>query len=152
MKMRLLIPPPVQGVITAILMWAIAKALPGLNTPFRGSFNLALVLVAIGLAIEFAALFMFLRAKTTVSPLSPQKTTNLVISGLYKYSRNPMYLGLACLLIGYAVWLANPLSTLMVLGFVWWITKFQIEPEEEVLREKFGKDYVDYQDRVGRWF
>ena len=150
--MRLVIPPPVQGVIAAILMWAIAKFVPALNTPFNGSLNLALVVGAFGLAIEFVALFMFLQAKTTVSPLSPQKTENLVINGLYKYSRNPMYLGLAFLLIAYAIWLSNPLSTLVILGFVWWITKFQIEPEEEILREKFGNEYIEYQDRVGRWF
>ncbi|MEP1441871.1 MAG: isoprenylcysteine carboxylmethyltransferase family protein [Hyphomicrobiales bacterium] len=150
--MRLVIPPPVQGVIAAVIMWAIAKFVPALNTPFNGSLKLAIVVGAFGLAIEFAALFMFLRAKTTVSPLSPQKTESLVINGLYKYSRNPMYLGLAFLLIAYAVWLSNPLSTLVLLGFVWWITKFQIEPEEEVLREKFGNEYIEYQDRVGRWF
>ena len=150
--MRLVIPPPVQGVIAAILMWAIAKFVPALNTPFNGSLNLALVVGAFGLAMEFVALFMFLRAKTTVSPLSPQKTETLVVNGLYKYSRNPMYLGLAFLLIAYAIWLSNPLSTLVILGFVWWITKFQIEPEEEILQEKFGNEFIEYQNRVGRWF
>ena len=150
--MRLVIPPPVQGVIAAILMWAIAKFVPALNTPFNGSLNLALVVGAFGLAIEFMALFMFLQAKTTVSPLAPQKTETLVVNGLYKYSRNPMYLGLAFLLIAYAIWLSNPLSTLVILGFVRWITKFQIEPEEEILREKFGNEFIEYQDRVGRWF
>lgn len=150
--MRLLIPPPFQGVIAALLMLAIARFIPALNTPFEGHVSVAVVIGAIGLAIEFVALFMFLFAKTTVSPLSPQKTKKLVVSGLYKYSRNPMYLGLTLLLIAWAVWLSNPLATLVLLGFVWWITKFQIEPEEEVLREKFGKDYEDYQSRVGRWF
>ena len=75
-----------------------------------------------------------------------------MVNGLYKYSRNPMYLGLAFLLIAYAIWLSNPLSTLVILGFVWWITKFQIEPEEEILQEKFGNEFIEYQNRVGRWF
>lgn len=150
--MRLLIPPPVQGAIAALLMLGVARIVPALNTPFEGSVTVAVVIGALGLLIEFIALFMFLRARTTVSPLSPQKTNKLVVTGLYKYSRNPMYLGLTLLLIAWAVWLANPLATLILLCFVWWITKFQIEPEEEILREKFGKDYEEYQSRVGRWF
>lgn len=149
--MRLVIPPPVQGIITAIIMWGVALAIPQLSVPFRGSFLLMLALIAVGFIIEVIAIFMFMRAKTTVNPLAPQKTQKLVISGLYKYSRNPMYLGLCFMLLGYAVWLANPISTLVLFGFVWWITEFQIKPEEEVLREKFGQDYLDYQSQVGRW-
>ncbi|MEO1143695.1 MAG: isoprenylcysteine carboxylmethyltransferase family protein, partial [Pseudomonadota bacterium] len=86
-----------------------------------------------------------------VSPISPEKTTSLVTDGVYKYTRNPMYLGLTFILSGFAIWQGNLFGFVGVILFVGYVTRFQIIPEETILREKFGQEYEDYCSRTGRW-
>ena len=93
----------------------------------------------------------FRRARTTVNPFAPERTVNIVSSGIYRLSRNPMYLGMACILTGWAVWLWQVQAVLGVVLFVAWITRFQIIPEERVLTQKFGTEYRQYRQRVRRW-
>ena len=107
--------------------------------------------VVAGAAIIVTAMLQFRQAHTTVNPLTPAKTSALVSSGIFGYSRNPMYLGLAVALCGWAVvlgslspWFALPLFVLV-------IARLQIEPEELVLTTLFGATYTDYCARVGRW-
>ena len=101
--------------------------------------------------IEAVSVFAFLRARTTVTPLKPEKASTLVVSGLYRVSRNPMYLGMLILLIGWTLWLGNPASLLLLPVFVIYVTVFQIKPEEAALSEKFGSDFDAYRRRVRRW-
>lgn len=149
--MKLLIPPPVQAIIFAGLMWLISEQFPEFG--FSGSFQqpLAILICIIGIGIDLVSVGLFAREKTTVSPFSPEKTSALITSGLYQYTRNPMYLGMVCILTGLAVWLGNYASFLMIPCFIWYITKLQIIPEEEVLLEKFGVEYGEYMLRVRRW-
>ena len=93
----------------------------------------------------------FRRARTTVNPFAPERTVNIVSSGIYRLSRNPMYLGMACILTGWAVWLWQVQAVLGVVLFVAWITRFQIIPEERVLTQKFDTEYRQYRQRVRRW-
>ncbi len=149
--MRLVIPPPLQAVICAGGMWLVASYVPEFKFEFSWNVYLSAVLVFIGVCIDFSALSVFFRSKTTVSPISPQKTTSLVVTGIYRFTRNPMYLGLAFILSGFGIWLENWATLLFVPVFIWYVTNFQIIPEEEILLEKFGVEYADYFASVRRW-
>ena len=98
-----------------------------------------------------AALIQFRRAHTTVNPHKPEMATTLVTSGVYAWTRNPMYLGLSILLLGWAVKLGTFSPVLTALLFIPLIQHVQIRPEERALRVQFGKDYDQYCDRVHRW-
>lgn len=149
--MKLLIPPPLQAVICAGAMWLLSMRLPDFSFSFALQQQLAIFICVIGIAIDLFSVGLFARKKTTVSPFSPKKTQELVTSGLYNYTRNPMYLGMSLILTGLAMWLGNFASFFMIPVFVWFITHLQIIPEEEILMEKFGQDYIDYASRVRRW-
>ena len=98
-----------------------------------------------------AGIWSFRKVRTTVNPLNPSEATHFVSEGIYKLSRNPMYVGLACCLVSWAIWLSYLLPWLGVLLFVAYMTRFQIIPEERVLRQKFGDEYQNYCLKVRRW-
>ena len=149
--MKPIIPPPVIGVATGFAMWLAAKSTPDLNFIVPAREWIAGAFAIVGLMIEGTAVSAFFREKTTINPLTPNKTQKLVIEGLYKYTRNPMYLGMLLLLTAWAVWLGNPLSLVFLASFVLLINEMQIKPEERALEEKFGEAYIDYKKRVRRW-
>ncbi len=149
--MRLLIPPPLQGLIALAAMWGIARLAPGLGMEFPARRGLAFAFLGAGLAIELVAVGAFIAAKTTVNPLKPDRASRLVTRGLYRISRNPMYLGLLLLLTGLALWFGNPLNIAVLALFVWYVTIFQIRPEEDALAEKFGAEFDAYRAKVRRW-
>jgi protein-S-isoprenylcysteine O-methyltransferase Ste14 len=109
------------------------------------------VIMLAGLCLDAIAFLQFRKNETTISPLSPEKASTIVINGLYKYSRNPMYLGLLIVLIGWALFLGNLASFACLPIFVRLITRFQIIPEERILRENFGEPYEKYLTKVRRW-
>jgi protein-S-isoprenylcysteine O-methyltransferase Ste14 len=135
----------------AVLQWL--ASLPGVAGwgALPGQRALAVGLMLIGVAICAAAIVSFRRARTTVNPMTPRSTTALVVSGLYRMTRNPMYLGFLLVLLGWALWLSDGLALLGVPAFVLYMNRFQIEPEERVLAELFGSEYAAYQARVRRW-
>ncbi|MDG3088006.1 isoprenylcysteine carboxylmethyltransferase family protein [Vibrio hannami] len=110
----------------------------------------AICFVASGI-FGLAGIYEFKKAKTSVHPVDIDKATTVVDSGIYRLSRNPMYFGLLLLLIGSAYMLQNVLSMLVCLLFVWYMNRFQIEPEEQHLTAKFGESYTRYKKRVRRW-
>lgn len=116
-----------------------------------GGSRMAAFLAVAGLGIDLAALVLFLRARTTVNPLKPQNVSALVIGGLYRFSRNPMYVGQALLLAGWAMWMGNLAGLLAVPAFVAWIDRLQIAPEERALEAAFGDAFRDWASRVRRW-
>ena len=105
----------------------------------------------VGLFFCVAGAISFRRAKTTVNPLKPHTASALVDSGIYKISRNPMYVGFALMLVAWQIYLSAPLSLLGVLLFISYMTRFQIEPEEKALAKLFGSDFDLYKTRVRRW-
>lgn len=149
--MKLIIPPPLVGLLIGAGMWGLAKGSPGLVIEASFLRWSAIAVMGGGVLIEAVSVFAFLRARTTVTPLKPEKASTLVVSGLYRVSRNPMYLGMLILLIGWTLWLGNPASLLLLPVFVIYLTVFQIKPEEAALSEKFGSDYDAYRRRVRRW-
>jgi protein-S-isoprenylcysteine O-methyltransferase Ste14 len=149
--LELKIPPVALTLLFAGLMWLLAQATPTFRAP-PGLRIIALVaLVAAAAAIGLSAVWSFRRARTTVNPLSPQGCTALVTSGVFRYSRNPMYLALWLALVGWGLFLANGFALLLALAFIPWMNRFQIEPEERVLQQVFGQTFADYRRRVRRW-
>ncbi|WP_149357027.1 methyltransferase family protein [Comamonas testosteroni] len=119
---------------------------------FLGPYMLcAVVLGCVGQGISIAGMVAFRRAKTTVNPVKANMASSLVIRGVYRYTRNPMYVGLLITLLAWAMFLANLLTALWAVVFVLYITRFQIIPEERVLTSLFGAEYGAYKGRVRRW-
>lgn len=145
------IPPPVIGLASAGLMWGVAQALPGVRLHFEGQTLLAALLVVVGLCFDVWALRQFFKRRTTFNPLNPHKASTLVVDGLYRISRNPMYLGLLLILCGIALWLGSPLNLLILALFVWVLNELQIKPEEEAMAKLFGEQWQQYRARVRRW-
>jgi protein-S-isoprenylcysteine O-methyltransferase Ste14 len=150
--MKLLIPPPIQAFCCAGIMWMISSYVPELGYSFRFSNYLVGAFLISGVIIDLTAIKSFMQAKTTISPLSPNNSSSLVVSGIYKFTRNPMYVGLVLILTGFAFWVENYGAFAVVPCFVYFITNYQIIPEEEILIEKFGIPYADYCATVNRWF
>lgn len=115
----------------------------------RGS--AAIVLLLLSTAVAVSAAVQFLRAGTTVDPLHPDRSTSLITTGVYRVSRNPMYLGFVLTLLAAAVWLAHPVSLVLVPVFALVLDRFQIRGEEVALRAHFGERFDDYCRRVRRW-
>ncbi len=104
-----------------------------------------------GGATALAGDLAFKRARTTINPFKPQNTSSLVTSGIYRLTRNPMYLGLLMVVLGWATFLCSAFALLGPVAFVAYIARFQIVPEERVLSAKFGSGYSEYLARVRRW-
>lgn len=149
--LELKIPPVVLVVLFALAMWLVAQWLPTVARPAVWGQGLAIVLAAAGLAVAFAGVLAFRRANTTVNPRVPQQTSSLVIRGIYRYSRNPMYLGFLLLLTALACYLMSAAAMVLLPLFVLYMNRWQIEPEERYLLEKFGIEYQAYLTQVRRW-
>jgi protein-S-isoprenylcysteine O-methyltransferase Ste14 len=132
-------------------MWLVARLSPALAVFIPGRRGVALALAATGAAVALAGVAEFRRVRTTVNPLRPEKASALVTSGIFRWTRNPMYLGLAIVLLGWAAWLAHPLAALGVPAFVLWMGRWQIPREERALEQLFGAEFAQYKTRVRRW-
>ncbi len=149
--LELRIPPAAVFVIAALLMGLVAWALPALHVALPGRVVLAVALALAGGLFGVAGIVAFSRAKTTVHPMKPGEATSLVTTGIYTRTRNPMYLGLLLALLGFGIYLANPVSLLMLPGFVFYMNRFQIIPEERAMASNFGADFETYRAQVRRW-
>lgn len=149
--LQLKIPPLVIVAVCAGLIWLISSAFPHLNIRGSLSSHFALLFASVGIVMELVSIAYFSRAKTTVNPLKPERSNQLVITGLYRVTRNPMYVGMLLLLSGYTIWKGNPFGISALWVFTAYITHFQIKPEEEALLQHFGDAYRDYKKRVRRW-
>lgn len=133
-------------------MYLLAKFLPVGHFDFFGRYYVMIALLCGAVVIGAIALLQFFRARTTVHPMAPAKVTRLVTSGIYHYTRNPMYLALLLILLAWGLWLGNAFNTLLAAGFVSYMNTFQIIPEEQFLTQIFGKEYQQYCVQVRRWF
>lgn len=149
--LELRIPPPVVALLTAAAMGATARLGAGVELPPLVRTAAVAVLLSFAALCGPAAIAAFRRARTTVDPTRPEKASSLVTTGIYRLSRNPMYLALAVALGAWAVWLAVPWCALGPLAFAGYLTRFQIVPEERVMHQKFGAAYDDYRRRTRRW-
>ena len=149
--LELKIPPPILALLAAAAMWGISLAAPAVALPANIRLVATIAIALAGIAIAIAGVAAFRRAKTTLNPLKPGTTSSLVTSGIYRFTRNPMYLGLALALLAWAVFLSSPWCLLGPLVFIPYMTHFQILPEERALQGIFGAAYSVYQAHVRRW-
>jgi protein-S-isoprenylcysteine O-methyltransferase Ste14 len=145
------IPPPVVMIVLAIAMWGLAQLLPTMALDNTVRYAIAGAFFCLGAVFVFPAFLAFRRAGTTVNPVRIESASTLVTTGIFRLTRNPMYVGLAALLTSWATYLAVPWTFLGPVLFVLFITRFQIMPEERVMQDKFGAAYAEYQSRVRRW-
>lgn len=149
--LELKVPP---GLLTALLfaaMFGLATATPGAAIKIPGRTGIATALALLGAVVALAGVLEFRANKTTANPLNPGAASTVVSSGVYRVSRNPMYLGLLLALAAWAIHLANPITALALPAFVAYMNEFQIKPEERMLRAKFGTAFSEYQAAVRRW-
>ena len=149
--LELKIPPVAVFAIFAGAMWSLDSHCPfaALSIPWK--WPLAIFLFVPGLIGGIAGVLTFFKARTTVHPGRPEHASALVTSGIYRFSRNPMYLGLLLMLASWALVLANLLAILLLAAFVAYMNRFQIRPEERFLRDKFGAQFDAYTRAVRRW-
>ena len=148
-NLELKIPPAIVWLICALIMWGIAHLLPFGALPHLPT--VAITFTMIGVGVGLAALWSFYKARTTINPLDPSQATHFVSKGIYQLSRNPMYVGLVCCLLAWAIWLSYLLTWIGIPLFIAYMTRFQIIPEERALRLKFAKEYENYCLKVRRW-
>lgn len=132
-------------------MWLVSKYSLHTNFNLNGINILALVFLIIAIIMIVLSINKFKKNRTTISPLRPNKTSSLITSGIYNYTRNPMYLGLLLMLFSTALFMKNFISFLIIPLFVIFVTKNQIIPEEQILENIFGKEYRNYKKKVKRW-
>lgn len=145
------IPPPLAGLIMGALAWLASSAFAPTATPFALRLAVAVVFVLLGLVIAGAGVRTIRKAKTTLNPIKPETTSALVTAGIYQYTRNPMYLGMASWLLAWSAWLGTPAGLVGAPLFMLYMNRFQIGPEERALTRLFGAEFADYQARVRRW-
>jgi protein-S-isoprenylcysteine O-methyltransferase Ste14 len=145
------IPPLVVAAIAGTIMWGVSRIVPAGSFPTPNRIFLCAVAAIVGIVIMTIAILSFRTAQTTVNPLQPESAEQLVTGGIFKISRNPMYVGLALILLSLAAYLQNLVALLAVPLFMIYMTFFQIRPEERALSEKFGEEFQAYKDSVRRW-
>ena len=147
--MKTKIPPPILALLMIVIIYFSSLIIE----PFTFSYRIVLsvFIVVIGLACAIPSFRLFAKHKTTISPFTPLETTALVTVGMYRYSRNPMYLGLVLLNIAATIFFGTWLGVIIVVAFIFLLNLLQIIPEEEALIDIFGEEYIDYKKKVRRW-
>ena len=150
-SLELKVPPPAVALVVALAMWWVSRYGVLEGVPLAWRVGVALVVAAVGAAFDVAGVLAFRRAKTTVNPMKPEKSAALVCSGVYRITRNPMYVGMVFILLAWAVVLASLWALFGPILFAVCTTRFQIKPEERVLAARFGDEFASYRARVRRW-
>jgi protein-S-isoprenylcysteine O-methyltransferase Ste14 len=150
-SLELKVPPVLLFALVALAMYGLARAFPAWTLALPGRAVAAVALAAIGVAIALAGVAEFRRSRTTVHPQHPEKASAVVTRGVYRWTRNPMYLGLLLALAGGSIFLANPATLVALPVFIVYMNRFQIGPEERAMSAKFGPAYASYLASVRRW-
>ena len=143
------IPPPILVLILVVSSCLSSKKIDVIHIPNQTLTSILILLI--GILILIIPVSKFIKSKTTIDPIKFKKVNKLVTSGIYKYSRNPMYLGLLLIVISSSILYLNIYSVTTPMIFYYWINRFQIKREEIFLTEKFGKEYLLYMTRTRRW-
>ena len=143
------IPPPIVTLFFGLCIYFSQELFPEFNLEYFTI--LSYVSYFAGLSILILAVLLFRKQNTTVNPIKIDNASSLVTSGVFKFSRNPMYLGMVMILFGLALMFNLVGGILFVLLFMIYITKFQIRPEEEVMERLFGEDFIKYKHKVRMW-
>ena len=149
-NLELKFPPPVIMLIFAFLM-ILSPPLGELPLSFEARNTVVMTLMGAGFLLGLAAFMDFKKYGTTLDPLKPEEASTLVTKGMYQYSRNPMYVALTLFLLAWAVNLNSAMTFIFIPCFLAYIRRFQIIPEERILRDKFGAEFEAYEAKVRRW-
>ena len=142
------VPPPLVALVAALAQRALTGAMAAQNVG-RAAVAAGLSLASVSLAGASASEFR--RRGTTVEPIHPERASVLVATGANAVSRNPMYVGMAGLLVANAIWRGSWSALAPVAGFVLFIDRLQIEAEETALLERYGAEYEAYRAASPRW-
>ena len=143
------IPPPLLVLILVISNYFSSKKIDLILLPNQDITSVIIFLI--GMLILINPIFKFIKSKTTIDPIKFKKVNKLITSGIYRYSRNPMYLGLLILVTSTSIFYLNIFSITTPVFFYFWINRFQIKREEIFLTKKFGKEYLLYKTKTRRW-
>ena len=141
--------PPTVLLAAVLLMVALHFLLPITHNVASFWQLLGILPLGLGLTISYIAENQFRQVDTTVNPF--KESSRLVTDGLYRFSRNPMYLGMALILAAVAILLGSLTPFGVVALFVGWIHFQFICREEEILSTQFGQDWLEYKARVRPW-
>ena len=147
--MKTKIPPPILALLMIGLVYLSSLLIGSVSFDYQAS--LSVLLVIVGLSCALPSFRLFARTKTTISPFTPSETSVLLTEGMYRYSRNPMYLGLLLLIIAATIWFGTWFGIIISLFFIVLLNILQILPEEEALLQIFGEEYLEYKKKVRRW-
>jgi protein-S-isoprenylcysteine O-methyltransferase Ste14 len=147
--LELKVPPLAVTLVFGGFIWII----PGSHLDIESNitYSISIGVFLLGSVIAVLGVWEFKKHKTTVNPMSPEECNSLVVKGVYRLTRNPMYLGFLLWLCALGLFLIKPLSLAPILGFIFYMNYFQILPEERVLTDHFGQGYVEYKSAVRRW-
>ena len=151
MKLEQKIPPVAVFLLSAFFMVVTTKVARNVSVEYQYKFETLILFLLLGVGIAVIGVVSFKKHKTSVPPIKTERVVSLVTSGVYQYSRNPMYLGMLLCLVGIGLYTANPVNVVFILLFVWYMNKYQIIPEEAFLTDKFGASYTEYRKTVRRW-
>ena len=147
--MKTKIPPPVVTLVSALLIFFSKELFPSYAFDYQSMLSIGVFIS--GLMILVSAVSLFKKKETTVNPMSHEKASSLVVDGVFKYTRNPMYLGMSVVLLSISIQF-NLIGGLLIISlFVTYITVFQIIPEEEAMEENFGEEYLSFKKSTRRW-
>ena len=147
--MKNTIPPPIITLICAILIYLSKSTFPELTFNYSG--QISLLFLISGFCIILISFQAFKNKKTTINPIKIEKASSLVTNGIFKYSRNPMYFGMVLILISIGIKFNPYGGVLVVVFFVYFMTYFQILPEEKAMLKLFGGDFIKYKNKTRRW-
>ena len=149
--LELKVPPLVLVIIAAVSMWTAGRLVREFHFQFPFLSLVGWSFGLLGIVVCTLGVAEFKRAKTTVNPTKPQTSSSLVRSGIYRQTRNPMYLGFLLILTGWATSTGTMLSFIGLPAFVLYMNRFQIKPEERALSSIFGYEFIEYRNKVRRW-
>ena len=143
------IPPPLVALTFGFLINYTKDIFPKIDIRYDiifGSF-----MIIIGSIIILSAITLFKKYQTDITPLKPSNATKLITGGIYKFSRNPIYLGLLLVLFGISI-ILNPIGGLFLIPlFILYLNIFQIIPEENAMVDLFKGEFLEYKANVRRW-
>jgi len=145
------IPPLVIMMVAIVTIFVMAKLMPQFNFPLPGNIIFSACFWLVGAGVMLAGVAAFKKAKTTVNPLSPDDASELVVQGIFTYTRNPMYVGMLCWVVATSLYSENWFGLPVCIGFVSYINRFQIIPEEQAMNRQFPQQWPKYQAEVRRW-
>ncbi len=148
---ELKVPPAVLVLLSGSMMWFIDRLTAQYKIDWSGQNVTVGLIVVVSFICIVSGIYSFNKAQTTVDPTQPNKASSLVTSGIYQWTRNPMYLGFLLLLLAFSFKLSNPVTIFILPLFIAYMSQFQIKPEERILAQLFGNNYDLYRKQVRRW-